>query len=197
MKNFILLLFISLSLFSCKKDDDDDSSSGSQSNQTQTVNLQIDSFTTGPVQFQSGFVAGDAAAVTLGPLSNTFKISYVKFLLGGTGVPETKAVEIKIYIDNGQTNPDSVLFGSSYLLTSSDDALQELDLRSHNITVTGGGSIRIAIETGTGLPSVAVDADGTLSLPNNWIYTGGTWSSSYQAGITSDFIIRAVVEASI
>ena len=197
MKNFLLLIIVSCSFIACKKEDDDGSHSGSHSQHTQSVNLQIDGFTTGAVAFQSSFIAGDAAAVTLGPVSNTFKVSYVKFLLGGTGSAETKPIDLKIYLDEGNTDPDSLLFSSSYMITSSEDILQEIDLRSENIVITGGGSIRISLDTGNGLPSVAVDTDGTIDTQHNWIYSGGSWNTSANYGVANDFIIRAVVEENI
>ena len=196
MKNLLLLIVISMSLIACK-DEDNYPDPHAHIPHTHAINLQVDSFTTGDPAFQSGFVSGEAAAVTLGPVANSFQITSVKFLLGGTVVPETKDVILKIYTDEGNTDPDSLLFNSTFNLTSSNDILQEIDLTSHNISVAGGKSIRVAVETGNGLPSVAEDDDGTIDSARNWIYTGGTWNTSLQMGLSSDFIIRAVVEETI
>ena len=170
-------MLISLSLVACKKDEDDNSpSSGSQTQQTQTVNLQVDDFTGGAVAFQSSFIAGEYAAVTLGPIANTFQITYVKFLLGGSSAPETKDINLKIYVDEGDTDPATLLFNSTFSLTSSNSVWQEIDLRNNNLIINGGGSIRIALDAGDGLPSVAEDSDGTIEETKNWIYTGGAWT---------------------
>lgn len=125
MKYFCLLVLISLSLFSCKKDDDNGSQSG-QTQYTHTLNLQVDHYTTEPIIFQSGFLTGEAAAVTLGPVDHTFKITYIKFMLGGTGNADSKDVNLKIYIDGGNTDPDSLLFSSTYSLIS--EITEELKL---------------------------------------------------------------------
>lgn len=190
MKHIPVLLALGLLVFSsCKKKDD--------TPQTQTVDLQLDGYTSGATKaFQAGFVSGETAEVTLGPVSGNFQVTYVQFLFGGKGAtPVTRDIVLKIYKDIGTGNPGTQLFSSTYSIAASDDRLQQIDLRDQNIQVSGGGSIRVAIEmTAAGLPSVAVDQDGNISGAANWIKTGGSWVSAASLGLGGDFIIRATVE---
>ena len=189
---FSLILLVSLFIFSCKDDDDDPQP---QPPQTQTVNLQNDGFDTGDaVAFQSAFISGEMAAVTLGTAINDFKLTSVEFLLGGTLVPQTKNVTLRIYADSGGISPDSLMYVDIHTLVSSDDVLQEIDLSDMNLQFTGGSLFRVSLDAGDGLPGVAIDDDGTIDPLGNWIFSGGSWMSAYTAGLNGDFIIRAVVE---
>ncbi|MFY7878618.1 MAG: hypothetical protein ACOVP6_00995, partial [Lacibacter sp.] len=158
MKNALLfLLFFLFTFTACKKKND--------APQTQTLQLQNDGFTTGGAKaFQAGFVVGETAEVTLGPVSNTFQVTAVQFLFGGTGaIPTSRDIVLKIYKDIGVGTPGTLLYTSTYSVAASDNLLQQIDLRDKLIVVNGGGSIRVAIEmTAAGLPSVAVDKDGTV-----------------------------------
>lgn len=190
MKNSLLFIAVILIGFtSCNNDDD--------TQKTETVNLQIDGFTTGGAKgFQAGFVAGETAEVTLGPVSSTFQVTYVQFIFGGKGTtPASRDIVLKIYKDIGVGTPGAQLFTGTYSIAASDNNMQQIDLRDSKIIVNGGGSIRVAIEmTAAGLPSVAVDKDGTVSGTANWIKTGGSWVTSTSLGLSGDFIIRATVE---
>ena len=185
-----LLLLIVLFYSSCKKDD---------KQQTQTVNLQIDGYTDGAsLGFQGGFIAGEEGAVTLGPVNNTFQVTHVKFLFGGGGISVNRDIILKIYKDIGAADPGSLLFTSSFKIASSDNVMQDIDLRDENIVLAQGGSIRVSIEmTASGYPSIARDGDGTISETRNWIKTAGNWSTSKSFGLTGDWIIRATVEENI
>jgi hypothetical protein len=193
MKNTLVFLSFFLFVFtSCKKED--------PTQQRQTVNLQLDGFNTGETKaFQAGFVSGETAEVTLGPVTYSFQVTYVQFLFGGNGsTAVTRDVVLKIYKDIGVGNPGTLLFSSTYSIAASDIIMQQIDLRDNQIMVNGGGSIRVAIEmTDSGLPSVAADQDGTISNSANWIKTGGSWVSSSSLGLSGDFIIRATVEENI
>lgn len=193
MKNALLFLLLFLFTFTaCKKKND--------APQTQTLQLQNDGFTTGGAKaFQAGFVVGETAEVTLGPVSNTFQVTAVQFLFGGTGsTPTSRDIVLKIYKDIGVGTPGTLLYTSTYSVAASDNLLQQIDLRDKLIVVNGGGSIRVAIEmTAAGLPSVAVDKDGTVTGNANWIKTGGSWVSSPSLGLSGDFIIRATIEKNL
>ncbi|MCU0376733.1 MAG: hypothetical protein MUC78_00580 [Bacteroidales bacterium] len=193
MKNFLIisLLLFALCCDSCKKDD---------KQQTQTVNLQTDGYTdAASVGFQSGFLAGEEGAVTLGPVNNTFQVTYVRFLFGGGGTTVNRDIKLKIYKDIGAATPGTLLFTSTYRMASSNTVMQEIDLRDENIVLAQGGSIRVSIEmTATGYPCIARDGDGTISETRNWVKeTNGTWSTSKSFGVTGDWIIRATVEEDI
>jgi hypothetical protein len=120
----------------------------------------------------------------------------VQFIFGGKGAtPTSRDIVLKIYKDIGVGTPGTLLFTGNYSIAASDNTMQQIDLRDSKIMVNGGGSIRVAIEmTAAGLPSVAVDKDGTVSGTLNWIKTGGSWVTSTSLGLTGDFIIRATVE---
>ena len=190
MKNSLLFIAVILIGFtSCNNDDD--------TQKTETVNLQIDGFTNGGAKgFQAGFIAGETAEVTLGPVSSTFQVTYVQFIFGGKGAtPTSRDIVLKIYKDIGVGTPGTQLFTGTYSIAASDNSMQQIDLRDSKIMVNGGGSIRVAIEmTAAGIPSLAVDKDGTVSGTANWIKTGGSWVTSTSLGLSGDFIIRATVE---
>jgi hypothetical protein len=193
MKSLSVFLLLFLFVFnSCKKEDN--------TPHTRTVNLQLDGFTAGGAKiFQAGFLTGETAEVTLGPVTNTFQVTYVQFFFGGTGsTPVSRNVVLKIYKDIGVGTPGTLLFSSTYSVAASDNNLQQIDLRDEQVMVNGGGSIRVALEmTASALPSVAIDTDGTVSNSANWIKTGGSWLSAVSFGLTGDFIIRATVEENI
>lgn len=193
MKKFLifpLLLFVLFS-FSCKKDD---------KQQTQTVNLQTDGYTDfASKSFQAGFIAGEEGAVTLGPVNHTFQVTHVKFLFGGGVNLVNRDIILKIYKDIGAADPGALLFTSSYTIASSDNVMQDIDLREDNILLVNGGSIRVSIVmTANGYPSIARDDDGTIAETHNWIKeTNGNWSTSKSFGLGGDWIIRASVEENI
>lgn len=193
MKSGLFFCILSLFLFStCKKKSD--------APQTQTVQLQNDGYLVGGTKsFQAGFVAGESAEATLGPVNTTFQVTYVQFLFGGTGaVPTSRDILLKIYKDIGVGTPGALLYSSTYSIAASDNTMQQIDLRDQKIVVQGGGSIRVAIEmTAAGLPSVARDEDGTIQSNANWIKTGGSWVSSVSLGLSGDFIIRATVDRNL
>jgi len=195
MKNLIIIpiaLFAFL-FISCSKD---------EVQKTQTINLQIDGYDEGGSStFVETTTVGEEIAITLGPVNNTFKISNIQFLFGGTGTnPVTRDVILKIYKDNGTVNPDNLLFSGNYTITASNTLIQEIDVRDENITLNGGGSIRIAFELvdDMGLPSFAQEFDGTYFETKNWIKeSNGTWNSNDVFGLNGNWVIRATVEENI
>ena len=197
MKQTLALLFAVVALtISCKEDDNDPQPQPTPT--TKTVTLKVDDFDVGSsVVFQSGFIATEEAAVTLGPRNKTFKITYVKFLFGGNGSGQNKSVVLKIYTDSGANNPDSLVYTGTHSVSSSDNTLRQIDLRTKNIVIHGGGSIRVSLDTGNGLPSVAIDQDGTIDNSRNWIYSGGNWSPSFAFSLDGDFVIRAIIEENL
>jgi hypothetical protein len=186
----LLILLPLLWLAACKKTD-------TKHTHTETVNLQIDGYTpSSGLAFQGGFISGEGAEVTLGPVSSAYQITTVQLFFGGMGmVPSTRDIVVKIYKDTGANTPGASLYTGTHSLRASDDVLQSIDLRSNNIVAAAGGKVRIAIEmTAAGLPSIAIDKDGTLTANANWIKTGGNWLSAASQSISGDFIIRATVE---
>lgn len=189
MKSTLLLPVLFLFLFiSCQKDDN--------SPQTQTVNLQLDGYAPGGNRiFQAGFATGVSAEVTLGPVTNACQVTFIQFLFGGTGTTtDTRDVILRIFDDSGDAIPGISLYSGIFTVASSDINFQQIDLRGEMIMVAAGRRIRVALEmTANGLPSVAIDQDGTITNTSNWIHSGGSWVSSASLGLNGDFIIRAVV----
>ena len=143
--------------------------------------------------FQAGFVSGERAAVTLGPIDETFIINSVEFLFGGEIATET--VKVFVYRDDGSTKPGETLYQGDHELVASVTELQKIDLRDKEITFHGGGLCRIGIQfTHDGLPCVARDDDGSFSKGKNWIYVNNNWTGSENEGIKDDFIIRANID---
>jgi hypothetical protein len=157
-----------------------------------TVVLQNDSFLAGqPVVFQSGFMSGEMAGATLGPVGPNAVIERIE-LLFGSGPTMARTVTLRIHADAGTAAPGALLHSASYLLTPG-AALQQIDVSAAQIAPTAG-NIRVAIElTHTGLPSLANDTDGTTQGGRNWIFIGGQWMSTGSVGVDGDWILRAIV----
>lgn len=177
-------------LASCEKDNDPT---------TETILLQNDGYSeNGSRNFVSTPVEGEEIAVTLGPVTNTFQVTYINLLFGGTGnMSVTREVKLKIYKDNGSTNPGELLYNGNYTLSSSDLLFTQLDIRDQDIMVSGGGRIRVSFEMvdGTGFPSFAQEFDGVYNETLNWIKSStGIWASNDTPGLNGNWVIRAVVE---
>jgi hypothetical protein len=156
-----------------------------------TSTLLNDGFSGAGAAFQGGFVSGEEAAVTLGPVDRSFKVTKVRLLFGGTAGVRT--VTLRIYADAGTASPGTLLHSADFQITASDSAFQELDLSGANVTLPAG-RVRVSLRfTADGLPCVARDGDGTITAGRNWIETGGTWSDASSLGVTGDWIIRAEV----
>lgn len=148
----------------------------------------------GQVFCQGGFVAGEEAAATLGPVNGTFTVKKIQFLFCGSGTTET--LTLKIYLDGGNPSPGSVIYSADYQATGTGDFLQEIDLSGENVVAAGGGSIRVSfLFQHPGYPSVSRDDDG-IQAGRNWINAQGMgWIASSTLGLTGDWVIRAVVDA--
>jgi len=156
--------------------------------------LQNDGFVDGqPAVFQGGFVAGEMAASRLVPSGvGPWRVNRVRFLFGGATSMHT--ITLRIYDDTaGTTIPGTELYFADYIVTGSDNQMQEIVLTGENIQVTG--AFRVALQfTHAGFPCVARDADGTITATRNFIFTPSVWFQSSLAGLTGDWIIRAGVE---
>ncbi len=156
--------------------------------------LQNDGFVSGgAASFQSGFVAGEMAAVRLtpaGPFPVT--VTRVQFLFGG--VAGTRTVTLHIWDDAaGTTAPGTELFAGDYELTASNTALQDVDLTGAGVQVSG--PFRVGIEfQHDGLPSVARDVDG-IGAGRTFIEVQGFgWADAALFGVTGDWVLRAGVQ---
>jgi len=160
----------------------------------QEVILQNDSFTSGAVGFQAGFATGDIGAVRLVPPGPfPMPLTKVQFLFGGDPGTGAEAITLHIWDDSaGTLTPGAELFSKDYFPSSSNTALQEIDLSAEGISITG--PIRVGLEfLQDGLPCIARDNDGTITASRNFIYSGGTWVHSSDFFVAGDWIIRAVV----
>ncbi len=140
--------------------------------------------------FQGGFVSGEIGAVRLVPsISGTFPLQNIQLLFGG----DTTAQNIILHVwDDSALNdtPGTELYSEIYQLQGSDDVINEIDLSSEGVMISG--PIRIGIEfTHSGAPSIARDNDGTINSSRNFIKSGGAWYQSSLFGLTGDWIIRA------
>jgi hypothetical protein len=158
------------------------------------MTLQNDGWIDGGLVYcQAGFAAGEEGAATLGPVAATFTIEKIRFLFCGDTL--TRTVTLRIYLDSGNPNPGTEIYNADYQVTGADDALQEIDLSGENVTVPGGGSIRVSFQfQHAGLPSISRDDDGILA-GRNWINaTGMGWVAASTFGLTGDWVIRAIVD---
>ncbi|NNE26166.1 MAG: hypothetical protein HKN09_04935, partial [Saprospiraceae bacterium] len=124
MRRIIMHLCLCLFLFSCSDD----------ATETQTITLQTDGyFPAGLYNFVGIDTPGEEVAITLGPLSNSYQVTHIQFLFGGTGnTPSQRDVILKIYNDNGSVIPGSLIHSSEYTLANHNTLLQELDVSSEN-----------------------------------------------------------------
>ncbi len=154
--------------------------------------LQNDSFQSGDqAAFQQGFVSGEMAAVTLGPLGSAFHVLNIQLLFGGDTSQQT--VTLHVYQDNGTANPGTEIYSGDYQLTGSNENLVQIDVSGENIVVGSGVMFRVALEFHhDGVPSVARDADGIHS-GRNWIFSQG-WGDAASFLVQGDWIIRAEVD---
>jgi hypothetical protein len=158
--------------------------------------LQNDGYVSGqPVAFQGGFVATEMAGSRFVPAGTApWRVNRVQFLFGGAS--STQTITLHVYDDTaGTTIPGPELFAGDFAVTGSNNAMQEIDLTSNNVRVTG--QFRVAIEfQHSGPPSVASDLDGTINATRNFIFSPSFpgWSPSNLVGLTGDWIIRAGVE---
>ena len=195
---FIAPVFI-LTFSSCNKKDEEKEV---EVQKTKTVNLQIDGYTEGgSMNFIETVTIGEEVGITLGPVGNTFKVTSVQFLFGGTGNdPVTRSIILKIYKDDGTVIPGDLLFSSNYTIAASNSTIHEIDISDKNVTVSGGGSIRVSFEMTdeTGFPSFAQEYDGEYFITKNWIKEpNGTWKSNDTFGLNGNWVIRAVIEENI
>ncbi|MBS3912879.1 MAG: hypothetical protein KG003_00115 [Bacteroidetes bacterium] len=155
--------------------------------------LQHDSFPdNGTSGFQSGFVAGEAAAVYFGPVDKEFQIKKIKLLFGGA-VGDSSFI-LKIQKDSSGF-PGQVVFSSTYKLPGNSNIPGILDLSGNNVVLAAGSFFVVVTMTHNGLPSVAVDKDGTINNTHNFIFVSGLgWSKSSTYGLSGDWIIRAEIE---
>jgi hypothetical protein len=154
------------------------------------VLLKNDQYSPGEaLAFQGGFVAGEAAAVRLGPTGLRSTLQQVELMFGGA--EGTRTVTLAIY---DESSPGSPLYSADHALTGSSTALQVIDLSGAGIELPLGATIRVAIWfQHSGLPSVSRDTDGTIYSGRNWVYTSSAWVGSEDLGIFGDWIIRAYV----
>ncbi|MBU1241125.1 LDL receptor domain-containing protein [Myxococcota bacterium] len=167
-----------------------------QSARAEILTLQNDGWNSGDTAYViPGFAPGDAAAVTLGPVDQISHLTKIHFIFGGSTT--TQILTVVVYGDTGDATPGAQLYSADYELTGADNAIQEIDLVSENISIPAGTSIRVSLVfQHTGAPSVAGDDDGDHKGDRNWIfsYDTGTWAQADSLGVTRDWIIRAMVD---
>jgi len=144
--------------------------------------------------FQGGFLSeeiGAARFVPAGPCPCF--VSKVTLLYGGAAL--TRTVRVHIWEDGaGSWSPGPVIFSGDFQLEGRNDALQQVDLSSSGIFVSG--PFRVGFEFfDDGLPSIARDDDGNIQGSTNYILDSLLgWVDSSLLGLTGDWIIRATVE---
>lgn len=163
----------------------------------QTEELQNDGWSSGQsAAFQGGFATGEIGAVRLVPtIACPCRVQKVSLLFGGAA--STQMVSIQFWDDPGTTNDPGAPIGLPFdvSLTGADDVLQEVTLGDDVIV---NGPFRVGIEFfHDGPPSIARDADGTITADRNFICANvGTeciWFRSSTFGVTGDWVIRATI----
>jgi hypothetical protein len=160
------------------------------------ITLQRDGFVGGAAAFQAGFAEGEVAAVRFEPPGPfPMNVTELQFMFGDVAVQSV--ITVYIWEDAAGSNvPGAEIYSGGFLATGSAAVLNSINLVAAGVQVNG--PFRVGLEfTHTGLPSVARDTDGTIDTANNFIRANGVgWYPSSLFGVTGDWILRAVVEAS-
>jgi hypothetical protein len=163
----------------------------------QTEELQNDGWSSGQgAAFQGGFASGEIGAVRLVPtIACPCLVEKVSLLFGGA--TSTQMVSIQFWDDPGTTNDPGAPIGLPFdvSLTGADDVLHEVTLGDD---VLVNGPFRVGIEFfHDGPPSIARDADGTITSDRNFICANlgaeCVWFRSNTFGVTGDWVIRATI----
>lgn len=168
---------------------------------SKTTVLKLDSYTEGgPRTPQSGLVAKESGAVTLGGLENQCTLKKVIFFYGGGPAATERDINIVIFKDDGTSIlPNAEIFNEPYHITALNDKLIEIDVSDKNIKFAAGEYFRLGIKISQGsVPTLAVDTDGTIDEAKNWIQAANAnWKRSSSLGTKGDWIIRAEVEENL
>lgn len=142
--------------------------------------------------FQAGFVTGEIGAVRLSPPQTGVQVLSIRLLFGGSTATQT--VTVHVWDDSaGTLAPGAELYSGDFQIMGSNSAIHDVDLSAENILVPG--NFRVGIEfQHSGVPSIARDDDGTITASRNFIYDG-QWFQSQTAGLTGDWVIRAMVSS--
>lgn len=156
---------------------------------------QLDNYTVGSSKtFRAGFVQNEEAVVVLGRKDVSYRVNKIMFMFGGQ--VDTQFLKVKIYRDkeDGDSQPGSLLYEGNHSVPADNENLHTIDIRASNVTVTGGGSIRVALHFDhNGLPSAAYDAN--MDHPDkNLMNNDGIWVKSNVWQIDGDWIIRAEIK---
>ena len=163
----------------------------------QVEELQNDAWSSGQgAAFQGGFAAGEIGAVRLVPtIACPCQVEKVSLLFGGA--TSTKTISIHFWDDPGGSNDPGVPIGLPFdiNLTGADNVLHEITLGDD---VFVNGPFRVGIEfSHDGPPSIARDADGTITADRNFVCANFgaecLWFRSNTFGVTGDWVIRATV----
>ena len=165
--------------------------------------LQNDSFGgTGPVICITGqsFAEGEIAAARLTPAPTDYPFELLSVLILACPNGTQSDLVVKIWEDDGSSpDPGELRYEELFTLYGSDTAFNEIDLDPFDIVFTEG-SIRIGIEYlfGAAPTGIATDMDGHQVPQPNYIYAipPSAWLPADDFGVTGDWILRAVIDAS-
>jgi hypothetical protein len=160
------------------------------------VEVKIDGWSDGDlVAYQAGFGIGEYGAVRLTPPSPNMQLKKVRFLFAGSS--ELRTVTLHVWDDGaGTMAPGQKLYTNYYSVSGSNSAWQEVDLSADGIVVPG--DFRVGIESDeAGAPNIVRDVDDSIDETRNFLYGnclfGVMWQSSFDCGLTGDWVIRATL----
>ncbi len=161
------------------------------------IELKNDGFADGgTVLFQGGFAAGEIGASRLTPpAGGPYPVKKIRFMFGGAA--DVVNVRLHIWVDTGLTDPGTEIFTKEYTVLGADDAIQEIDVSTEGVNVTG--PFRVGIEVmHSDYPGLGRDNDGTAA-GRNFIFgcffppCPNTWNDA-SIVVPGDWIIRAVID---
>lgn len=163
--------------------------------------LQNDSWTpTDSIAFQTWPNTDDCWASTFEPEASHYPFDLVGAIVAIGNAKGTYAFAVGVWDVDNQGMPTRELDSATIDIDGATMDLTEIDFAALGLelpTIQNGDFAIVMCHTEhMGEPSIAIDADGTVSASNNWVFQQamGEWVESPDFfGIDGDFILRAVI----
>jgi hypothetical protein len=164
--------------------------------------LQNDAWTpTESIVFQTWPNRTDCWASTFEPSAEHYPFDLVGAVVAIGNAKGTFTFEVGVWEVDNQGMPETEIDATTVDIVGDTADLTEIDFTALGLTVpaidSGDFAIVMCHTEHMGEPTIAIDADGTVSASNNWVYQQamGEWVASPDFfGIDGDFILRAVIQ---
>jgi hypothetical protein len=161
--------------------------------------LQNDSFTPlDSLEFQTWPNMSDCWASVYEADMSQYPFDIVGAIVAIGGDASVETFEIAVWEVDNMSMPDTEIASMTVDIDGGTNDFAEIDLTSLGVPTVDNGEFAIVMcHTGhMGMPSIAIDADGTVDADRNWVFqaAAGEWVQSPDFfDIDGDFIMRAVI----